>query len=77
VIPTVLLAAFLIGRWWAVPGLALVWVLLVVGTADAAVTAIPVAATLAGANALAGWLMRSGLAGALGLVRVHRTTRTR
>ena len=74
-IPTVLLAAFLIGRWWSVPALALLWALLVVVTADAAVTGIPVALALGGANALAGWLMRSGLAGAVRLVSDHRATR--
>jgi hypothetical protein len=58
VIPTLLLVGVVIGRWWAVPASAFVWVGLLLATNTIAGDTLLAAAGLAAANALAGVLVR-------------------
>jgi len=53
-IPTLIFAGLLIGRWWAVPAAALAWpaLLLIVGGID--VSSVPAAAAIAIPNAAVG-----------------------
>lgn len=54
-IPTVLLAGLVVGRWWSIPVLALLWVvLLYVGAAPETAADAAAGAALAAANAAVG-----------------------
>jgi hypothetical protein len=61
VIPTVIVAGALIGRWWAVPVAAVAWPLLLVSAYDLEWSAVPGAAALAAANVAVGVLPRWAL----------------
>lgn len=53
-IPIALLAGMLMGRWWFVPAAGLAWVTLLVLTNNLGISDVPVAASLAMANAAIG-----------------------
>jgi hypothetical protein len=60
-LPIVLAAAFVIGRWWALPLAAAAWPLGVVLLGDCHGACIPEAAALAAANAAAALALRFAL----------------
>ena len=60
-IPTILLPALVIGRWWTVPAAAVVWVTVLLATGTIGAGAIPAAAAFAAANAVVGVALHQGL----------------
>lgn len=68
-LPTVLLAGLLIGRWWFVPAGGFAWVVLLVGANDLGLAEVPIAAALAMANAAIGVAGHKVIVLAVGHVR--------
>jgi hypothetical protein len=60
-IPTVMLLAFVVGRWRVVPALAVAWALLLLCTGTIGMTDLPLAAALAAGNAVVGVIPRWAL----------------
>jgi hypothetical protein len=73
VIPTILLASFIIGRWWTIPIAAVVWTVLLLATGTIGTADIPLAAGLGAANAAVGVAVHQALRALFGL-RPRRTT---
>jgi len=61
VIPTILVAALAVGRWWTIPAAAVLWCVLLLVTGTIGVGDIPVAAGLAAANATVGVAIHQGV----------------
>ena len=61
-IPTVIAAGLIVGRWWAVPAAAIVWPLLLVFVGDCGWDCLPVAAAFGAGNAAGGVALHQLLA---------------
>lgn len=61
VIPTMWLFGGVIGRWWAVPLGAVIWVLLVAFAVEINADGLPVVAALGAVNTAVGVLVRQGV----------------
>jgi hypothetical protein len=72
VIPTILVASLIVGRWLAIPASAVVWSVLLLATGTIVAADIPGAATLAASNAAAGVVLHQAARAAFRSVRLLR-----
>lgn len=77
VIPTMWLIGAVIGRWWAVPLCAILWLLFVLLATHVSTNNLPLVAAVGAANAAVGVVLRQGVALTTRLlVRLGRSVRT-